>query len=96
MKRPATIPGIASFTFSCIPSITSNTASPSSGALQVWQRSLTDRPGAVADYKQALAIGGSRPLPELFAAAGIRFDFSEQIIGPLMATVRKELDKLSP
>ena len=59
------------------------------GALQVWQRSLTDRAGAVADYKKALALGGSRPLPELFAAAGIRFDFSEQIIGPLMETIRK-------
>ena len=66
------------------------------GALQIWQRSLTDRAGAVADYKKALALGGSRPLPELFAAAGIRFDFSEQIIGPLMETIRKELDKLSP
>jgi oligoendopeptidase F len=66
------------------------------GALQIWQRSLSDRAGAVADYKKALALGGSRPLPELFAAAGIRFDFSEQIIGPLMDTTRKELDKLSP
>jgi oligoendopeptidase F len=66
------------------------------GALQIWQRSLSDRPGAVADYKTALALGGSRPLPELFAAAGIRFDFSEQIIGPLMETVRQELAKLSP
>ena len=45
------------------------------GALQIWQRSLTDRAAAVADYKKALALGGSRPLPELFAAAGIRFDF---------------------
>jgi oligoendopeptidase F len=66
------------------------------GALQVWKRSLSDRARAVADYKKALALGGSRPLPELFAAAGIRFDFSEQIIGPLMETIRKELEKLSP
>jgi oligoendopeptidase F len=66
------------------------------GALQIWQRSLADRAGAVADYKKALALGGSRPLPELFAAAGIRFDFSEQIIGPLMETIRQELEKLSP
>ena len=64
--------------------------------MQIWQRSLTDRAGAVADYKKALALGGSRPLPELFAAAGIRFDFSEEIIAPLMETIRKELDKLSP
>ncbi len=66
------------------------------GALQIWQRSLSDRAGAVADYKKALALGGSRPLPELFAAAGIRFDFSEQIIGPLMDTLGRELEKLNP
>ena len=66
------------------------------GALQIWQRSLSDRAGAVAGYKRALALGGSRPLPELFAAAGIRFDFSEQIIGPLMETLGRELEKLSP
>ncbi len=66
------------------------------GALQIWQRSLSDRAAAVADYKKALALGGSRPLPELFAAAGIRFDFSAGIIGPLMETIRTELEKLSP
>ena len=65
------------------------------GALQIWQRSLTDRPGAVALYKKALALGGSRPLPELFAAAGIRFDFSDDVIASLMETIRQELDKLS-
>jgi oligoendopeptidase F len=66
------------------------------GALQIWQRSLTDRAGAVADYKKALALGGSRPLPELFAAAGIRFDFSDRLIAPLMDTIGTELAKLSP
>jgi oligoendopeptidase F len=66
------------------------------GALQIWQRSLTDRPGAVAAYKQALALGGSRPLPELFAAAGARFDFSDTVIASLMDTIGGELEKLSP
>jgi oligoendopeptidase F len=66
------------------------------GALQIWQRSLSDRPAAVADYKKALALGGSRPLPELFAAAGARFDFGDELIASLMRTIRTELDKLSP
>ena len=66
------------------------------GALQIWQRSLADRPGAVADYKKALALGGSRPLPELFAAAGARFDFSDRLIASLMDTIGGELEKLSP
>jgi oligoendopeptidase F len=66
------------------------------GALQIWQRSLTDRAEAVAGYKKALALGGSRPLPELFAAAGTRFDFGDELIASLMRTVRTELDKLNP
>jgi oligoendopeptidase F len=66
------------------------------GALQIWQRSLGDRQGAVADYKKALALGGSRPLPELFASAGARFDFSDRLISSLMETIEGELEKLSP
>ncbi len=66
------------------------------GALQIWQRSFTDRPGAVANYRKALGLGGSRPLPELFAAAGIKFDFSDRLIASLMDTIGSELEKLSP
>ncbi|SIO67646.1 oligoendopeptidase F [Singulisphaera sp. GP187] len=66
------------------------------GALQIWQRSLADRPEAVAAYRRALALGGARPLPELFAAAGIRFDFSEPALRPLMDAIGKELDQLGP
>jgi oligoendopeptidase F len=66
------------------------------GALQIWQRSLTDRPGAVANYKKGLSLGGSRPLPELFEAAEIRFDFGHELIASLMNTIGTELDQLSP
>jgi oligoendopeptidase F len=66
------------------------------GALQIWRRSLVDRKSAVADYRKALAIGGARPLPELFEAAGARFDFSEASLGPLMDAIGKELDQLGP
>jgi len=54
------------------------------GALQVWKRSLEDYQQAVAFYRNGLALGGSRPLPELFAAAGLKFDFSEQTLRPLI------------
>jgi oligoendopeptidase F len=43
------------------------------GSLQVWQRFRRDPAKAVADYRAALALGGSRPLPELFATAGAKF-----------------------
>ncbi len=66
------------------------------GALQIWRRSLVDRDGAVADYRRALAIGGARPLPELFRAAGAEFAFTEASLGPLMEAIGKELDGLAP
>jgi oligoendopeptidase F len=64
------------------------------GALQVWANSKRSKPAALADYKKALALGGSRPLPELFAAAGCKFDFSRETMAPLVAMVRGELARL--
>jgi oligoendopeptidase F len=64
------------------------------GALQVWANSKQDRAKALADYQKGLALGGSRPLPELFAAAGCRFDFSVETVRPLVAMVRQELARL--
>lgn len=65
------------------------------GALQVWANSRKDKRAALRDYQQALALGGSRPLPELFAAAGCRFQFDEQTIRPLVELVRGELARLT-
>ncbi|MCE5228086.1 M3 family oligoendopeptidase [bacterium] len=65
------------------------------GALQLWVRFLEDPAAAIEGYRRALALGGSRPLPELFAAAGIRFDFSADTLRPAMQAVAKELEKLA-
>lgn len=64
------------------------------GALQVWANSKCDKAKALNEYKKALALGGSRPLPELFSAAGCHFEFSEKTIQPLAKMLRKELGKL--
>jgi len=64
------------------------------GALQLWMKSKENPRQALANYRAALALGGTRPLPELFAAAGIRFDFSAKTLGPLMRAVGEELDRL--
>jgi oligoendopeptidase F len=64
------------------------------GALQVWANSKRDKVKALNNYKQALALGGSRPLPELFAAAGCPFRFDAATIRPLIQLAREELKKL--
>ncbi len=64
------------------------------GALQVWMNARKDRDHAVALYRNGLALGGSRPLPELFEAAGLKFDFSEKTLRPLIEAVMEELGRL--
>ena len=64
------------------------------GALQVWANSKRDKVKALNDYKKSLALGGSRPLPELFSAAGCKFEFDAATIKPLIELVQEELKKL--
>lgn len=61
------------------------------GALQVWRNALADQTQAVAGYRRALALGYTRSLPELFAAAGARFAFDRQTVGELMALVAEQM-----
>ncbi len=61
------------------------------GSLQMWLQYRNDPDAALANYRNALALGGTRPLPELFAAAGVKFDFSADTIAPLVEAAREEL-----
>lgn len=61
------------------------------GALQVWRNALDDQAAAVAAYRGALALGGSRPLPELFEAAGARLAFDAETMGSLVGLVERRL-----
>lgn len=65
------------------------------GALQVWRNALQDHAEAVARYRAALALGYSRPLPDLFAAAGARFGFDRELVRELMGLVREQLARLN-
>jgi oligoendopeptidase F len=64
------------------------------GALQVWRNSLADHGTAVAAYRRALGLGATRPLPELYAAAGARLTFEADDIAELVALVERQIDAL--
>ncbi|MFQ5398249.1 MAG: M3 family oligoendopeptidase [Anaerolineae bacterium] len=64
------------------------------GALQVWRNSLKDQASALAAYRRALSLGGTRTLPELFAAAGAEFRFDSEMLTDLVALVEKAVDEL--
>ena len=64
------------------------------GALQIWTRSRVNHREAVERYWQALWLGGSKPLPQLFEAAGARFRFDYDTLAPLMDAVAEELARI--
>lgn len=63
-------------------------------ALQVWRNARRDQREAVAAYRRALALGGTRPLPELYAAAGAELVFTADAMQPLVDEVEEELERL--
>jgi len=64
------------------------------GALQVWRNALSDQSKTVADYRAALALGDTKPLTELFSAAGTTFAFDRDTVGDLMALIFEKLAEL--
>ncbi|MCU0689546.1 MAG: M3 family oligoendopeptidase [Phycisphaerales bacterium] len=64
------------------------------GALQLWANYRRDAAKAIADYKKGLSLGGSRPLGELFTAAGLNLDFSPTRIQKTWSEVETVLAKL--
>ncbi|MCB9450884.1 MAG: M3 family oligoendopeptidase [Anaerolineaceae bacterium] len=64
------------------------------GALQVWRNSLADQAGAIRQYRSGLALGGTKPLPQLFAATGAKFAFDAATLGELVALVEKTIAEL--
>jgi oligoendopeptidase F len=63
-------------------------------ALQVWRRSRRNRAEALAGYKAALSLGGTRPLPDIFATAGASLVFDAATMGDLVAEVEQRIEEL--
>jgi oligoendopeptidase F len=64
------------------------------GAIGLWMQYKQNPKSALQHYMQALSLGGTKTLPELYQAAGLRFDFSPAHIQELMLFVKSEMEKL--
>ena len=64
-------------------------------AFRIWLNSLEDEKRAVAAYKRALSLGGSRPLPELFQAAGAEFGLNDAIVGSIVKGALAQIGTLT-
>ncbi len=64
------------------------------GAIGLWMQYKQNPQDALDNYIKALSLGGTKTLPELYAAAGLKFDFSPAYIKTLMEFVSKEMENL--
>jgi oligoendopeptidase F len=64
------------------------------GAVQIWRNAIKDKTTALAGYRAAIALGGSVPLPQLFAAAGARFAFDAPALQDSVALLEQTLADL--
>ena len=64
------------------------------GAIGMWMQYKKDPEKALDNYINALSLGGTKTLPELYEAAGLKFDFSPENIKTLMDFVSEEMEKI--
>lgn len=64
------------------------------GAIAVWRNYRQDPKNGLQGYMNALKLGYMKTIPEIYEAAGIRFDFSKGYIKELMDFVKSEISKI--
>ena len=64
------------------------------GAIAIWKNYKENRQRGLNGYMNALKLGYLKSIPEVYAAADIRFDFSKPYIRELMQFVKEELKQL--
>jgi oligoendopeptidase F len=64
------------------------------GAIAVWKNYKEDKNKGLEGYQNALKLGYTKSIPEVYQAAGIKFDFSKAYIKELMTFLKEELEKL--
>ncbi|MGV3711223.1 MAG: M3 family oligoendopeptidase [Gemmatimonas sp.] len=61
------------------------------GALQVYRNATRNSKDAVAAYKRFLALGGTKPLPELYREAGVKLVFDAETMQELVTFVEERI-----
>lgn len=64
------------------------------GAVQIWSNALQNQAEAVANYRRALALGGTVTVPALYSAAGAKFDMSADTLKPCVELMEKTIEEL--
>jgi oligoendopeptidase F len=62
------------------------------GAIAIWRNYKLNPKKALLDYENALKLGYTKSIPEIYKTAGIEFNFSKEYVRELMQFVLHELD----
>ena len=63
------------------------------GAISLWKNWQADTSAALDGYRDFMKLGYTKTIPEIYEAAGIKFDFSEAYIQSLAAFMQLQLDQ---
>jgi len=64
------------------------------GALQLWQTHRKDPEKALIDYSNAMELGNTKTLPDLFAAAELKLGFDEKHLNSLIKEVKIAMSEI--
>src|SRR5438552_2677775 len=64
------------------------------GAIGLWMQFKKNKEAALNNYIQALSLGGTKTLPQLFEAAELKFDLSPAHVSNLMSFVHDQMKNL--
>jgi oligoendopeptidase F len=64
------------------------------GAIAIWKNYKENPSLAISNYKNALSLGYTIPLKELYTVAGIQFNFSKEYIKELATFLKTEIESI--
>jgi oligoendopeptidase F len=65
------------------------------GAIGLWKQFKENKEQAINNYINALKLGGTKTLPQLYEAAGLKFSFAPDYISELMLFVQQEMEEIT-
>jgi len=64
------------------------------GAIAIWKKYKENKQEGIDGYKNFMKLGYTKSIPEIYEAAGIKFDFSAEYVKSLFDFLQTELDAL--
>ena len=64
------------------------------GAIAIWKNYKSNPQRTIQQYKDALELGYTKTIGEIYRTAGIEFNFSKEYVSELGAFVKQELEQL--